>query len=256
MFKMNICVFLSNRKSSIEALKIIGRKNSIVLCVFEEGRPNSLSEFCLSNNIKQATYKEVELLINDNKFPNCDWGVSFLYHKIIKENVIKAFNGKLINFHPSPIHVHKGVGSFCYCIYNEYKKWGCTAHYLTPVVDGGDIIMQNEFDVPKDSTALSLNNLSKRYLLELLEAVMKLINENKQLPRMPQDIAKGVYYGQKDLDKDKMVTLDDGSDEIDRKIKSFWYPPYTGANIEIDGKKYTLVNDDFLRMIAQLYDEM
>lgn len=38
-------------------------------------------------------------------------------------------------------------------------------------------------------------------------------------------------------------------DEINKKIQAFWYPPYEGAYIELDGERYTLVNQTILNSI-------
>ena len=40
--------------------------------------------------------------------------------------------------------VHEAV------IKNKEKESGCTVHYVTEMVDGGDIIMQNKVDVLED----------------------------------------------------------------------------------------------------------
>lgn len=34
------------------------------------------------------------------------------------------------------------------------------------------------------------------------------------------------------------------------KIRAFWFPPYTGAYMEINGEKYTLINDYILKTLA------
>ena len=35
-------------------------------------------------------------------------------------------------------------------------------------------------------------------------------------------------------------------DGVDTEIQAFWFSPYLGAYVEIDGKQYTLVNDFIL----------
>ena len=36
---------------------------------------------------------------------------------------------------------------------------------------------------------------------------------------------------------------------IDNKIRAFWFPPYDGASLEVDGKTYTLVNRSILESL-------
>ena len=32
-------------------------------------------------------------------------------------------------------------------------------------------------------------------------------------------------------------------DDLDRKLRAFWYPPYPGAVVEVDGRELTLVDE-------------
>ena len=67
------------------------------------------------------------------------------------------------------IHVHEAV------IKNKEKESGCTVHYVTDTIDGGDIIMQARVEVKEDDTA---ETLQKRVLIEehkiLPQTVIKL----------------------------------------------------------------------------------
>ena len=38
-------------------------------------------------------------------------------------------------------------------------------------------------------------------------------------------------------------------EDLDTKIRAFWFPPYDGAYVEINGKKYTLVNEEILKTL-------
>ena len=51
------------------------------------------------------------------------------------------------------------------------------------------------------------------------------------------------------FDFDYRTGIDLEKDDIDLKVKVFWFPPYDGVYIEIKGKKYTLVNNEILKSI-------
>ena len=53
----------------------------------------------------------------------------------------------------------------------------------------------------------------------------------------------------------KEVKMDESNIDIDRKIRAFWRPPFHGANIRIGSKQYTLVSDEILRELAEMYKE-
>jgi methionyl-tRNA formyltransferase len=44
-------------------------------------------------------------------------------------------------------------------------------------------------------------------------------------------------------------------DELDRKLRAFWYPPHPGAVIEVEGRTLTLVDDRLLAETAHAYRE-
>ena len=54
------------------------------------------------------------------------------------------------------------------------------------------------------------------------------------------------------MEDTKKIDINDKIENIDKKIRAFWFPPYTGAYIEIKGKKYTLLNEEMLKKIKEL----
>ena len=58
----------------------------------------------------------------------------------------------------------------------------------------------------------------------------------------------GRYISREEMEAMKKISE---NDDIDRKIRAFWFPPYTGAYMEINGEKYTLINDYILKTLAK-----
>ena len=100
----------------------------------------------------------------------------------IPENLIKKFNNKIINNHPSllpkyggkgmyGIHVHKEV------IKNKEEQSGISIHYVNNQYDDGKIIFQKSTKIIYPSTAEKLakkiHELEMKYFPEIIE---KLIN--------------------------------------------------------------------------------
>jgi methionyl-tRNA formyltransferase len=42
-------------------------------------------------------------------------------------------------------------------------------------------------------------------------------------------------------------------DDLQRKLRAFWYPPHPGAVTEIAGRRLTLVDEDLLADVARAY---
>ena len=64
-----------------------------------------------------------------------------------------------------------------------------------------------------------------------------------------QDSTAGVYISRREMERLKVV--DPNHDDLDLKIRAFWFPPYHGAYIVRNGKKYTLVNEEILDSLAR-----
>lgn len=97
------------------------------------------------------------------------------YLNIITEELIKPFENRIINIHPSLIPKHSGAGYYGMKVHESViksgdKKSGATVHYVNEIPDGGAIIMQTEVDVLPGDTA---ETLAKR----VLEAEHKLLPE-------------------------------------------------------------------------------
>ena len=77
--------------------------------------------------------------------------------------------------------------------------------------------------------------------------------EKGRLESIPQEKGDGVYISkQKMLDMMK-VDLDNlENEDLDLKIRAFWFPPYSGAGFEVNGKFLAPHSGNFFK-IAILY---
>ncbi len=62
--------------------------------------------------------------------------------RIVGEDLINAFNNRLINIHPSLLPSFKGIDAIQQAIDNKVTISGCTVHYVQKEVDSGSIIIQ------------------------------------------------------------------------------------------------------------------
>ena len=100
----------------------------------------------------------------------------------IPENVIKKFNNKIINIHPSLLPKYGGQGMYGMNVHNEVIKnkeaeSGISIHYVNNQYDEGKIIFQKSTKIiyPSDAENLSkkIHELEMKYFPEIIE---KLIN--------------------------------------------------------------------------------
>ena len=79
------------------------------------------------------------------------------FMKILSNNFIKKFNGKIVNIHPSLLPKYKGLNTHERAIKNKDKFSGCTVHYVTKKLDSGKIIMQEKVKISPRDNAISLS---------------------------------------------------------------------------------------------------
>jgi methionyl-tRNA formyltransferase len=71
----------------------------------------------------------------------------------------------------------------------------------------------------------------------------------EELPRIQQEGERwgDVDYVDKGLfETTRNVSREDTHEEIERKSRAFFYPPYPGALFDIRGEKYTLVDKNLM----------
>ena len=242
-------------KDSIDALKYAAKSLEITACILDSDI--ILDEFvqlCLKLSIPIFNRENVCAIFLEHKTQKPKIGLAYHYHSIVNKEILEFPENGIINFHPAPVTEHRGVSGCTYAILHKYAEWGVTAHYMDEKVDSGDVIKVRRFDIAKhDCTALSLQRVNYSHYLELYKEIVDILATGVIPKGTPQE-PDGVYYSRKQLEKDKSVHLTDTKETVDHKIKAMWFPPFHGANVTIDGEKYTLVNQRILDELGKIYE--
>tara|TARA_B110000027_G_scaffold116198_1_gene126785 strand:- start:262 stop:840 length:579 start_codon:yes stop_codon:yes gene_type:complete len=163
--KIKTAVFISgtgsNLKNLIRFSKINKSPISIDLIISNTNKAKGLQygkQFNIKKkilnfqNIKVIEKKLLTLLIKDRIEFICLAG----FMKILSDDFIKKFNGKIINIHPSLLPKYKGLNTHSRAIQNRDKFSGCTVHHVTEKLDSGKIIMQRKVKITKKDTSITL----------------------------------------------------------------------------------------------------
>lgn len=101
---------------------------------------------------------------------------------ILSKDFCQHWKGKILNIHPSLLpkyggkgmygmHVHKAV------IENKENESGATVHWVTEIIDGGNIITQGKCIVDADDTAETLaekvHKIEHKIIVEAIQKVIK-----------------------------------------------------------------------------------
>lgn len=179
-----------------------------------------------------------------------DLAISYLYSRKIRKPLIENPTYGCINFHPAILPDWRGTAGYNIAILNKLSEWGATAHYVDESIDTGAIIRVYKFNFDyRHETATSLERKTQNIQMDLYKSVITDAIKYGRLDAREQSKESGKYISRNEMNQLKKVDLE--RDDLDLKIRAFWFPPYDGAFIEAQGKKYTLVNNEILLSLAK-----
>jgi|TARA_B100000902_G_scaffold373493_1_gene401526 formyltetrahydrofolate-dependent phosphoribosylglycinamide formyltransferase len=168
--KINIAVFLSgtgsNFKNLIKHSKKKKSKFKISLAISDKSKARGLHyAYKYKINKKTVNYLNIKNseknILTELKKNKIDIICLAGFMKILSNNFIKKFKGKIINIHPSLLPKYKGLNTHQRAINNNEKFAGCTVHHVNSKLDSGKIILQKKVKILKTDTS---SKLAKRVL--------------------------------------------------------------------------------------------
>jgi methionyl-tRNA formyltransferase len=175
--------------------------------------------------------------------------ISFLFWKRIREPLLSLGRVGCLNFHPAPLPDLRGLGGYNVAILEGRPEWGVSCHFVDETFDTGDLVEVVRFPIDRrNETAFSLDLRSQERLLDLFQRVMAKALAGEELPRQPQ--GEGRYVDRAEFESLRVVRP---GDDLERKLRAFWYPPHPGAVLEVDGRQVTLVDGQLLAEVADAY---
>lgn len=79
------------------------------------------------------------------------------FMRVLKGDFLRAFEGRIVNIHPSLLPSFPGLEAWKQALDHGVKVTGCTVHFVDAGVDAGAIIGQQTVPVRDDDTAESLH---------------------------------------------------------------------------------------------------
>jgi phosphoribosylglycinamide formyltransferase-1 len=79
------------------------------------------------------------------------------FMRVLKGDFLRAFEGRIVNVHPSLLPSFPGLEAWKQALDHGVKATGCTVHFVDAGVDSGAIIGQQTVPVLDDDTAATLH---------------------------------------------------------------------------------------------------
>ena len=107
------------------------------------------------------------------------------FMRILGNEIVKNFSGKMLNIHPSLLPKYPGINTHQRALDAGDREHGATVHFVTEELDGGPLIAQGRIPVNANETAQEL-------------AARVLIKEQLLYPAVVSWFASGRLYLQQD----------------------------------------------------------
>lgn len=186
---VKIAVFISgggtNLQSLIDAVENKYIDNGEIALVISSKETAYGLERAKKANIKAEFIKDEDIIIKRLKEENIELIVLAGYLSIVSEKLVNLYENRIINIHPSLIPAFCGPGYYGLHVHRAvYKRGakvsGATVHFVSSVVDGGPIILQEAIDI---SNAKTPEEIQEMILLnvehKLLPKAVKLYCDRK-----------------------------------------------------------------------------
>jgi phosphoribosylglycinamide formyltransferase-1 len=167
----NIIEYFSNKKSAKVTLILSNRREAFVL---KRAAAHKINAVFFDHSDFYTSEKVLDLLIS-NKI---DFIVLAGFLWLIPENILKGFEGRIINIHPALLPGYGGKGMFGEKVHqaviaNHESESGITIHYVNRFYDKGNIIFQTRCKVEPsdtpDSLASRIHALEYEYYPKVIE---------------------------------------------------------------------------------------
>jgi len=184
----NIAIFASGSGTNAEnIIKYFSNKNSArVSLVLSNKREAYVLKRAATLNVRSVFFDHKELYVTDKVLRylalyKIDFIVLAGFLWLIPENILDAYDKRIVNIHPALLPKHGGKGMYGDIVHraviaNHEKASGITIHYVNKYYDKGDIILQvkckvDPSDTP-DTLALRVHALEYEHFPVVIEGLI------------------------------------------------------------------------------------
>lgn len=250
-------IFMGRKKGATYALKYLVDNNiniAAIVGVDNDIFRKDLENFAKKNNTPFFTDENIlydSLKKEDNSLKDVDLVISYLYPRKIKSSLIRLGKAGCINFHPAPLPDYKSSAGYNIAILEGKDEYGVSVHFIdSEQFDQGPIIKVLRFPINKEENMMSLYEKTQEKLFELFKDTIILFQSQKKIKTYENK--GGLFLTRKQLEDLKIIDIkEDKLEVINKKIRAFFFPPYSGAKIKIRKQEFTLVNDEVLQYLGK-----
>ena len=170
---------------------------------------------------KIDSYKHLSKLVLDI---NPDYLLLTQCTLIIKKDLLKLLNKRILNLHHGNLPKYRGMGPITNALLNGENLFGVSIHFVEEKIDSGEIIEQIIFDIEglnnEEVYSKCINNDEKA-----LRNILQKINISRELISCKQDEDKAQYFSKESLCySNPIIDFNKSSEEVLRYCRAYYFP--------------------------------
>jgi natural product biosynthesis luciferase-like monooxygenase protein len=122
-----------------------------------------------------------------------DYLFSIVNMRLLPSEIVALPRRGVINFHDGPLPRYAGVHATSWALIHGERRHGVTWHFISDIVDGGQILKQQQFEISESETAYSLNMKCFEAGVQTFPDVVRELAAGTTSPR-EQDPEQRSYY--------------------------------------------------------------
>lgn len=223
------------------AVSVRKKGKDVVVLEYKIADVSVLEKMCRSKGIFYSCLNKTEMTeyLSHIKTPTVVFSVMNTY--LFPAKVINNKFLEIINAHNSILPKHPGRNAEAWEIFDEDERTAITWHRVCTQIDGGEIILQEEFDIPENITAINLLAMQNRMQIETFDKVFDLVNMYNFSVQKQQLYGKYPIHYAKDVPNDGELNLSWSISKMWAFLRAMDYGPlYILGNpfVVWNGKRY------------------
>lgn len=251
MMKNLKVIFMGTPDFAVPVLKALIENTEVVLVVSQPdskvGRKQEIVPTpvkVLANQYNIPVFQPIKIKEDYDKIINTDADIiiTCAYGQIIPQVILDYPRLGCINVHASLLPKYRGGAPIHHTLINGDKKTGITIMYMDSLMDNGDIISQEEYEILESDNVLTLHqklaDLGARLLIKTLPSIIE--GTNERIKQNPDEVTFAYNIKR----EDERIDFSLNGDKIINKIRGL--NPWPLANFLLKGIEFKVIDASFL----------
>jgi methionyl-tRNA formyltransferase len=204
--KLDLALFAADEPGAEMARFIAGRGDRVALLVLDHQNFRGCND-----RIVEAIGDHADAIVTDDRLDRAqlakaDVALLAWWPHIVRRELLALPRVGFLNCHPSLLPHNRGK-HYNFWALVEQAPFGVTIHWVTEDVDAGDIAFQAPITTSWEDTGETLYRRARTATVELFAASYDRIRRG-DIPRIPQDLARGSFHKSAEIDGASRIDLD------------------------------------------------